>query len=246
MKLKGKVALVTGAGRGIGREIALRLASEGAVVVVNSLSDSAEKTAEDIRANGGQSLAISADVSSQEAVEKMFEKAAFTYGNIDILVNNAGIIDDQLLIRMKEAQWDSVIAANLKSVFLCTREAMKPMMKKRWGRIINISSVIGLCGNAGQANYAATKAGINGFTKSAAKEAGTRGITVNSIAPGYIETDMTKKLSPVKKQEIQKLIPMGRMGKPEDVAALACFLASEDAGYITGQVLTVDGGMVMD
>lgn len=246
MRLKGKVALITGAGRGIGKEIALKFAKEGAIVITNSLSDSAEKTAEEIRANGGQSLAISADVSSQEAVEKMFEKAAFTYGNVDILVNNAGITSDQLLVRMKEAQWDSVISTNLKSVFLCTREAMKPMMKKRWGRIINISSVIGLCGNAGQTNYAAAKAGIIGFTKSTAKESGTRGITVNAIAPGYIETDMTGKLSPIKKQEIQKLIPMGRMGKPEDIASIACFLASDEASYITGQVFNVDGGMVMD
>jgi len=243
--LSNKVALVTGSGRGIGKAIALKLAENGATVVINDIGPSAQAVAEEIQAMGKKSLAVAADVSSAEDVAQMAEKAVATFGSIDILVNNAGINRDQLLIRMSDEDWEKVLAVNLKSVFLCTRAVMKQMLKQRRGRIISIASIVGLVGNPGQANYAAAKAGIVGFTKSIAREVASRGITVNAIAPGFIDTEMTQKLSPDQRQELMARIPLGRLGSPEDVASAVSFLASEEAGYITGQVLTVDGGMTM-
>jgi len=243
--LSNKVALVTGSGRGIGKAIALKLAENGATVVINDIGPSAQAVAEEIQAMGKKSLAVAADVSSAEDVAQMAEKAVATFGSIDILVNNAGINRDQLLIRMSDEDWEKVLAVNLKSVFLCTRAVMKQMLKQRRGRIISIPSIVGLVGNPGQANYAAAKAGIVGFTKSIAREVASRGITVNAIAPGFIDTEMTQKLSPDQRQELMARIPLGRLGSPEDVASAVSFLASEEAGYITGQVLTVDGGMTM-
>lgn len=245
MNLSGRVALVTGAGQGIGRAISLRLAEAGASVVVNDISERAEETAELIRQNKGQAAAILADVSSSEDVAKLAEKAIATFGKIDILVNNAGITRDQLLMRMSDDDWQKVLRIDLDSVFLCTRAVMRPMMKQRWGRIINLASVVGLTGNAGQANYAAAKAGVIGFTRSIAKEVGSRNITVNAIAPGYIDTDMTRKLPEEQRAGLLKGIPLGRPGTPQDVAEAVAFLAAEETGYITGQVLSVDGGMAM-
>ncbi len=243
MDLSNKVALVTGSGRGIGRAIALKLAEAGATVIVNDLNGVAQGVADEIRAMGRQSLAVLADVGSSEDVTKLVETAVATYGKIDILVNNAGITRDQLLIRMSDEDWDRVININLKSVFLCTRAALRHMLKARWGRIISISSVVGLMGNPGQANYAAAKAGIIGFTKTVAKEVASRGITANAIAPGFIDTEMTKRLSESQRQELLKRIPLGYLGSPGDVAEAVAFLASDGARYITGQVLGVDGGL---
>ena len=245
MNLTDKVAIVTGSGRGIGRAIALKLAEDGAAVVINDISNEAEDVAAEIQAAGGQSLAVIADISSADEVNRMVETTIEAYGRIDILVNNAGIARDQLLLRMSEEEWDSVLKIDLKSVFLCTKAVARPMMKQRWGRIISISSIVGLIGNPGQVNYAAAKAGIIGFTMSVAREMASRGITANAIAPGFIDTEMTQKLTGQQRQELMANIPLGRLGSPEDVASAACFLASEDAGYITGQVLTVDGGMTM-
>ena len=245
MELKERIALVTGAGQGIGRAIALKLACEGATVVINDISPSAEKVADEIKAGGGLSTAILADVSSADDVSRMVEHIISQYNRIDILVNNAGIARDSLVMRMSEEDWDKVLAINLKSVFLCTRAVVKSMLKQRWGRIISIASVIGLIGNPGQANYASAKAGIIGFTKAIAKEVASRGITANAIAPGFIDTEMTKGLSDSQRQEYIKNIPLGRLGTPEDIAEAIAFLASQEAGYISGQVLTVDGGMTM-
>ncbi len=245
MNLSNKVALVTGSGRGIGRAIALKLAEVGATVVVNDINGVAQGVADEIRATGQQSLAVLADVSSSEDVSKMVETVVSTFGKVDILVNNAGISRDQLLIRMSDEDWDRVININLKSVFLCTRAALRHMLKARWGRIISIASGVGLMGNPGQANYAAAKAGIIGFTKTIAKEVASRGITANAIAPGFIDTEMTKRLSESQRQELLKRIPLGYLGSPQDVAEAVAFLASEEARYITGQVLGVDGGMTM-
>ena len=245
MKLKDKVALVTGAGQGIGKAIALKLAAEGATVVINDISPSAKEAADEIKASGGQAISILADVSSADDVSKMIEQAISQYGRIDILVNNAGITRDSLAMRMPEEDWDKVLAINLKSVFLCTRAVVRNMLKQRSGRIISIASVIGLIGNPGQANYASAKAGIIGFTKAIAKEVASRGITANAIAPGFIDTEMTKGLSEDQRQEYIKNIPLGRLGTPEDIAEAVAFLASPEAGYISGQVLTVDGGMTM-
>lgn len=242
MDLSGKVAIVTGSARGIGREIALRLAEAGAIVVVSDVAD-AEPVAEEIRKAGGQSLAVMTDVTSASDVSGLAEKATEKFGRIDILVNNAGIARDQLLMRMSEEDWEAVLNVNLKSVFLCSRAVLRHMVRQRWGRIISISSIVGIVGNPGQANYASAKAGIIGFTKTLAREVGSRGITVNAIAPGFIVSKMTEQLSEEQRQEMQKRIPLGFLGTPRDVAEAVAFLASEEARYITGQVLGVDGGL---
>lgn len=245
MDLSNRVALVTGSGRGIGRTIALKLAEVGATVVLNDVGDasSVDSVVEEIKAMGGESRAILADVSSSSDVNRMVAETVAAYGRIDILVNNAGITRDQLVLRMSDEDWDKVININLKSVFLCTRAVLRQMIKQRWGRIVNIASIIGIIGNAGQANYAASKAGIIGFTKSISKEVASRGITANAVAPGFIDTKMTQQLDETQRQELQKRIPAGSLGTPRDVAEAVAFFASEEARYITGQVLNVDGGM---
>ncbi|MFZ3101653.1 MAG: 3-oxoacyl-[acyl-carrier-protein] reductase [Desulfitobacteriaceae bacterium] len=247
MMLDGSVAIVTGAGRGIGRAIALELATAGAIVVVNYASNSvkAEEIVKQITATGGKGMSIQADVSQASEVERLVRTTIEEYGKIDILVNNAGVARDNLLLRMKEADWDTVLDINLKSVFLCTKAVCKGMLKQRSGVIINISSVVGISGNAGQANYAAAKAGIFGFTKSMAKELAPRGIRVNAVAPGYISTDMTAILPEGVKNEIIKGIPLGHIGSAEEVAKAVLFLVSPAAAYITGQTLSVDGGIAM-
>lgn len=245
MMLNDSVAIVTGSGRGIGRAIALELAVAGAKVVINyaGRSDKAEETVELIRQAGGESLAVQADVSKADDVDRLIQTTLDHFGKINILVNNAGITRDSLLLRMKEADWDAVLATNLKGVFLCTKAVSKGMLKQRSGVIVNISSVVGLSGNAGQANYAAAKAGVVGFSKSIAKEFAPRGIRVNVVAPGYIITDMTETLPEGVQSEILRGIPLGRLGKPEDVAKMVRFLVSPEASYITGQTFCVDGGM---
>lgn len=247
MLLNDSVAIVTGGARGIGRAIALELAAAGAKVVVNyaGRADKAEETVKLIRQNGGEGVAVQADVSQAGDVERLVQAALDNYGKVDILVNNAGIARDNLLLRMKEADWDAVLNTNLKGVFLCTKAVSRGMLKQRSGVIVNISSVVGISGNAGQANYAAAKAGVIGFTKSMARELAPRGIRVNAIAPGYIATDMTEILTEEVKSEIIKEIPLGHVGNPEDVAKTVVFLASSAASYITGQTLCVDGGMEM-
>ncbi len=244
MDLTDRVAIVTGSGRGIGRAIALKLAEVGATVVVNDIDEaSVNSVAEEIRAMNRKSLAVMADISSPSDVDRLVETTMTTYGRVDILVNNAGITRDQLLLRMSDEDWDRVININLKSVFLCTRAVIRHMSRQRWGRIINMASIIGIVGNVGQANYASAKAGIIGFTRSIAKEVASRGITVNAIAPGFIDTPMTQQLRESYKEELQKRIPLGYFGTPRDVAEAVAFLASEEARYITGHVLNVDGGM---
>ncbi|OUM88313.1 MAG: 3-oxoacyl-[acyl-carrier-protein] reductase [Bacillus thermozeamaize] len=245
--LSGKVALVTGASRGIGRAIALELARSGADVAVNFAGSrqAAEEVAAQIQEMGRKSMAIQANVSEPASVEAMFREVEEQLGPVQILVNNAGITRDNLLLRMKEAEWDEVLSTNLKGVFLCTKQALRPMLKGRWGRIINITSVSGVMGNAGQANYAAAKAGVIGLTKTTAREVASRGITVNAIAPGFIETDMTAALGEEVSRQLLGQIPLGRFGQAEEVARVARFLASDDSSYITGQVIHVDGGMVM-
>lgn len=245
--LKDMVALVTGASRGIGREIAIELGRNGAKVAVNySSSDKgARETAEIIKSNGGTAEIFKASVNNEEEVTQMFSEIEEKLGIVDILVNNAGITKDNLLLRMKTEEWDEVIDVNLKGAFLCTRAAIKGMMKKRYGKIINISSVVGFSGNAGQFNYSATKAGLTGMTKSAALELSARGIRVNAVAPGFIETDMTASLSDeIKKIYIEK-IPLKSLGKPEDVSAAVLFLAGPQSDYITGQTIHVNGGMYL-
>jgi 3-oxoacyl-[acyl-carrier protein] reductase len=246
MELSNKVALVTGAARGIGRAIALRLAKEGADVVVNDIpaaDEALEGVAAEIKALQRRSLAVTADVSSTEDVNRMMETAINTMGRVDILVNNAGVTRDSLVMRMTDQDWDTALNIDLKSVFLCTRAVLRPMLKQRWGRIISLASVVGIIGNAGQANYASAKAGVIAFTKSVAKEVASRGITANALAPGYIDTRMTQALDEKQADELKKKIPLGFVGEPDDVAAAVAFLASEDARYITGQVLNIDGGM---
>ena len=247
MLLDGKVALVTGASRGIGRAIALRLAGAGAKVAINYAGNTAKAEAvkAEIEQNGGEAILVQADVADSSAVEAMVTKVTEAFGQIDILVNNAGITRDGLLMRMKEEDFDAVINTNLKGVFHCTKAVSKLMMKKRSGRIINMASVVGIMGNAGQTNYAAAKAGVIGFSKSAAKELAARGITVNVVAPGFIDTDMTAAMTDKAKELTLTGIPMKKMGTPEDVANAVLFLASDCASYITGQTVNVDGGMVM-
>lgn len=245
--LSGKIAVVTGAGRGLGRAIALKLASEGAKLVVNYRNSEAEtqKLVKEIEELGSEAIAVKADISKFNEAETIIKKAVEKYGTVDVLVNNAGITKDNLLLRMKEEDFDNVINVNLKGSFNCTKHASRVMLKKKSGKIINISSVIGLVGNAGQVNYAAAKAGIIGMTKSVAKELASRGITVNAIAPGIIKSDMTDALKEEQRQQILETVPLKRVGTPEDVSNLVLFLASELSSYITGQVINVDGGMVM-
>jgi 3-oxoacyl-[acyl-carrier protein] reductase len=244
--LQNQVAVVTGAGRGIGRAIATRFANAGAdVVCVSRTAENSEKVAAEVRALGRKAWAHAVDVSDSKAVEGVAEKILAEAGRCDILINNAGITRDGLLMRMSEADWDAVLDTNLKGAFLFTKAFSRTFLKQRSGRIINIGSVIGLIGNAGQCNYAASKAALFGFTKSIARELGSRGITVNAIAPGFIETDMTAALTPEMRAELLKKIPLNALGQPEDVAEAALFLAGPPGRYITGQVLTVDGGMVM-
>ena len=246
MWLKDKVALVTGGAQGIGREIALNFAKEGANVIISDINlEKANETLKEIEALGVKGLALKADVSKLNEVEEIFNKIIEKFGRIDILVNNAGVTRDGLILRMSEEDFDFVISINLKGTFNCTKVASKYMIKQRYGRIVNISSVIGLMGNAGQSNYAASKAGVIGITKSVAKELASRNITVNAIAPGFISTAMTDKLTEEQKNAMLKAIPLGRFGKPLDVANVALFLVSPLADYITGQVIPVDGGMVM-
>lgn len=248
MDLSGRVALVTGSGRGIGQAIALKLAEVGADVIINDIGEvsTVENVIEEIRAMNRESTAIMADVSSSSDVDRMIEEATAVFGKIDILVNNAGITRDQLLMRMSEEDWDKVISVNMKSVFLCTRAVLRNMVKQRWGRIINITSIAAITGNPGQANYTSAKAGIIGFTRTVAREVASRSITVNAIAPGFIDTQMTQQLNENQQQELKKLIPVGFIGTPRDVAEAAAFLASEEARYITGQVLNVNGGMALN
>ena len=247
MLLEGKTALVTGASRGIGRAIALRLAAEGADVAVNFAGSSAkaEEVKEAIIKMGRKAVAIQADVKDVSSVASMVEEVKKTFGRIDILVNNAGVTRDGLIMRMKDEDWETVIDTNLRGVFQCTKAVSKIMMKQRYGRIVNMASVVGLVGNAGQANYAASKAGVIGFSKSVARELASRGITVNMVAPGCIDTDMTAVLSDKVREAMLADIPLARVGKPEDVANAVAFLVSDEAAYITGQVINVDGGMVM-
>lgn len=244
MDLSNRVALVTGSGRGIGKAIARRLSEAGATIVINDILDSAEATAEEIKTAGKPSLFVKANVTSSVEANQMFEKIISTFGKIDILVNNAGIARDQLIVRMSDEEWDAVLNTNLKSVFICTRAALKYMMRQRWGRIINISSIVGIAGNPGQVNYCAAKAGIIGITRSVAKEMASRQITVNAVAPGFIDSEMTQKLPDKVKEEYTKSIPLGYLGTPRDVAEAVAFFASEEARYITGQVLCVDGGLI--
>lgn len=243
MNLSNRVAIVTGSGRGIGRAIALKLAEVGATVVVNDIGEAAQGVAEEIRAMNRQSLAILADVSSSPDVARLVETTKATYGKVDILVNNAGITRDQLLVRMSDEDWDRVLDVNLRSVFLCSRAVLRHMIKQRWGRIISITSIVGMVGNPGQANYASAKAGIIGLTRTMAKEVASRGITANAVAPGFIDTEMTQRLEENRRLELMGHIPLGYLGAPRDVAEAVAFLASEEARYITGQVLNVDGGM---
>lgn len=244
-RFENKIVLVTGAGRGIGASIAKRFASEGSEVIVNysGNDEAAQKTVDEITATGGQAQKYKCSVNDSESVKVMIDEIIKKFGRIDILVNNAGITKDGLMLRMTDEDFDRVIDVNLKGTFNCTKYVSKYMLKQKSGKIINISSVVGLSGNAGQVNYSASKAGIIGITKSAAKELSSRGITVNAVAPGYVDTDMTKVLSDNIRNEILKNIPLQRMGNVEDISNCVAFLASEDASYITGQVISVDGGM---
>ena len=245
--LKGKTAIVTGAAKGIGKAIAIKLASLGANIVLNyrSSEEAAIKVEEEIIGYGVEVLRVKGDISKLDDVENLINLAKEKFNKIDIMVNNAGITKDTLILRMKEEDFDSVIDVNLKGVFNCLKTITPVMVKQKSGKIINLSSVVGIVGNAGQVNYAASKAGVIGMTKSLAKEVGSRGITVNAVAPGFIETDMTEVLGDKLKEEAKKALPLKRLGKPEDVANVVAFLASEESNYVTGQVINVDGGMVM-
>ena len=244
---EGRVAVVTGGGRGIGRAIAVRLAEEGAKVAVSyrSNEEEAEKTATLVREAGAECEIFRGDVASPDDVKALFEGVGEALGGVDILVNNAGVTRDNIMLRMKEDEFDAVIRTNLKGTYLCTRTVLRGMVRARWGRIVNVSSVVGLIGNAGQANYAASKAGIIGFTKSVAREVAPRGVTVNAVAPGYVETELTVGLPEQVKDQIRSQTPAGRIGEPEEIAEVVAFLAGEGAGYVTGQTIAVDGGMVM-
>lgn len=246
MKLAGKVALVTGAAQGIGKAVSLLLARNGADIVVSDINlEKAEETAKEVQTLGRKALAVKVDVAKLDDVEKMVEAILGQFGKVDILVNNAGIARDKLILRMTEEDWDAVLNINLKGTFNCTKAVVRHMSKQRSGKIVNIASVVGEMGNAGQGNYAASKAGVIGFTKTIAREFAQRGINVNAIAPGYIETPMTDALPEKAKEEFKRLIPMDRLGKPEDVAEAVLFLVSEASSYITGQVLNVNGGIYM-
>jgi 3-oxoacyl-[acyl-carrier protein] reductase len=246
MRLKEKVALITGGARGIGRAIAILFAREGADIVIWDVNTAeAEKTCQDIEALGRKTLAQGVDVTVYQKVEEAANKILDKFGKVDILVNNAGITKDGLLLRMSELEWDAVISVNLKGTFNCTKSVSRSMIKQRGGRIINIASIIGIIGNAGQANYAASKAGIIALTKTAAKELASRGINVNAVAPGFIQTEMTAKLPEELKEKMKQAIPLARFGLPEDVASACLFLAAQESSYITGQTIVVDGGMVM-
>ncbi len=246
MKLTGKVALVTGAAQGIGRAIALLLARNGADIVVSDINlEKAEETAKEVRAIGPKAMAVKVDVANLSDVDRMVAGILEKLAKIDILVNNAGITRDKLILRMTEEDWDAVLGVNLKGTFNCTKAVVRHMAKQRSGKIVNIASVVGEMGNAGQANYSASKAGVIGLTKTIAREYAQRGINVNAIAPGYIETPMTEALPEKAKEELKKLIPMERLGKPEDVAEAVLFLVSEESSYVTGQVLNVNGGIYM-
>lgn len=244
--IEDQVAIVTGGAQGIGKAVAFTLAEAGASIVVGDLNEEvARKTAQEMEEKGWRAIAVKVDVGDADSVDSMIERTLDSFSRIDILINNAGITRDSLLIRMGEEEWDTVMRVNLKGVFICTRAVAKVMMKQRSGRIVNISSIVGLIGNPGQSNYAAAKAGIIGLTKSVARELAPRGITVNAVAPGFIETDMTRDLPEKAKEAFLNVIPLGRAGSPEDVARVVSFLVSDDAAYMTGQTLHVDGGMVM-
>ncbi|MCK5215468.1 MAG: 3-oxoacyl-[acyl-carrier-protein] reductase [Candidatus Omnitrophica bacterium] len=246
MHLKDQIALITGSARGIGKEIARQMAEHGATVMIcDIVEEDAQKTAEEFKKTGYQADYFTCNVTSMQNVEEMANKILDKYKRVDILINNAGITKDNLLLRMSEQDWDAVLSVNLKGVFTCTKVLVRSMMKARKGKIINIASIIGIVGNAGQANYAASKAGIIGFTKSIAKEFASRNITVNAVAPGYIQTEMTDKLNEKAREEIFKKIPLGQLGTPQDVAGACIFLASQAADYITGQTIVVDGGMAI-
>jgi 3-oxoacyl-[acyl-carrier protein] reductase len=246
MTLSGGVALVTGASQGIGRACALKLAQSGAAVALAARGEEKLQTlADEVAAAGGKAVVFPLDVGDEEQIKSTFKAVITQLGKIDILVNNAGITRDQLLMRMKRADWDAVLNTNLTSAYLCTQQAIGSMLKQRWGRIINITSIFGQMGQAGQANYAASKAGLIGLTMAIAREVGSRNITCNAVAPGFIETAMTSGLADDFKQNAVKMIPLGRVGTPEDVANAVAFLASEEASYITGHVLNVNGGMLM-
>ncbi|MCH7673361.1 3-oxoacyl-[acyl-carrier-protein] reductase [candidate division KSB1 bacterium] len=246
MKLKDKVAIVTGSARGIGRAIALELVRNGAKLVICDLNmDDIQIVVDQFTEMGGEAKGFVSNVTQAEDAQQLIDKTIEAFGKVDILVNNAGITRDNLLMRMKEDEWDAVIAVNLKGTYNCIRAIAKPFIKQRSGKIINLASVVGQIGNAGQVNYSASKAGVIGLTKSVAKELAARNVRVNAIAPGFIQTDMTAKLTEKAKEELTNAIPLGKLGQPEDVAKVVLFLASDDAAYITGQVINVDGGMVM-